>query len=66
MTTLTRFDSPRAARLLARTTAVAAVIAVITSVVMIATTGSIEVALFSIFAAAGGAYAGKVGWRPRS
>ena len=62
MTTLSRFDSPWAARLLARTTAVAAVIAITTSLVLIATTGSVEVALFSIFAAAGGAYAAKVGW----
>ena len=65
MTTLTRSSSSGVARLLARTTAVAAVIAVITSMVLIATTGSVEVAFFSIFAAAGGAYAGKVGWPRR-
>jgi preprotein translocase subunit SecG len=65
MTTLTRSDFSGAARLLARATAVAAVIAVVTSMVLIATTGSVEVALFSIFAAAGGAYAGKVGWGSR-
>jgi hypothetical protein len=65
MTTLSRFDSLRAAQLLARITAGAAVIAVITSLAVIATTGSVEVALFSIFAAASGAYAGKVGWSRR-
>ena len=54
---------PQAARLLARVTAVAAALAVTTSLVVIAATGSVEVALFSVFAAAGGAYAGQVGWR---
>ena len=63
MTTLYRFDSLRVARLLARATSVAAVVAVVTSMILIATTGSIEVALFSVFAAVGGAYASNVGWR---
>jgi hypothetical protein len=65
MTTLTRSEVSGAARILARTTAVAGVIAVVTSLVLIATTGVVEMVLFSIFAAAGGAYAGKVGWGSR-
>jgi preprotein translocase subunit SecG len=63
VTTVSRFDSRRAARLLARTTAVAAVFAVVTSIVVIVMTGSVGVALFSVFAAVGGAYAANVGWR---
>ena len=63
MTTYSRLESPRATRLLARATALVAVIAVVSSIVLIAITGSIEVALFSTFAAAGGAYAGRLGWR---
>ena len=63
MTTLTRFDSLRLATTLARATALVAAVAVVSSVLLIAITGSIELALFSVFAAVGGAYAARVGWR---
>ncbi|MGH8926245.1 MAG: hypothetical protein ACRDWA_16685 [Acidimicrobiia bacterium] len=65
MTTLTRFDSLRATRALARATALVALVAVVSSVFLIAITGSIELAIFSVFAVVGGAYAAKVGWRSR-
>lgn len=63
MTTLTPFDSPRAIRALARATTLAAVAAVVTSLMLVVITDSIELAFFSAFAAVGGAYAARVGWR---
>ena len=65
MTTLPRLDSPRAVRVLARTTALAAIAAVVSSLMLVAITGSVELAFFSTFAAVGGAYAATVGWRRR-
>ena len=38
-------------------------VAVVSSVTLIAVTGSIELALFAVFAAVGGAYAARIGCR---
>lgn len=55
--------SHRMARLLARTTAMAAAVALVGSLIVTAITGMVEVTVFTVFAAVGGAYAAKVGWR---
>jgi hypothetical protein len=46
-------------------TALAAVAAVVISLILVAITDSIGLAFFSTFAAVGGAYAARVGWRSR-
>ena len=63
MTTVTRSHSTRAIRALARATTLAAVPAVVSSLMLVAITDSIGLAFFSAFAAVGGAYAARVGWR---
>ena len=63
MTVLTGSGSPRLARLLARATALTAALALVGSLILTGITGAVEVALFSVLAAVGGAYAAKVGWR---
>lgn len=63
MTTIIRFVSPRGVRALAQTTTVAAIAATVSSLMLVAITGSVGLAFFSTFAAVGGAYAARVGWR---
>ena len=63
MTTLSPFPSSRITRALARATALSAVAAVVSSLMLVAITNSVGLAFFSTFAAVGGAYAARVGWR---
>lgn len=63
MTSISHFDSANAVRILARATAAVATIAVLTSLLLMALSGSIEITPFSLLAAVGGAYSAKVGWR---
>ena len=65
MTALTGSSSPRLPRLLARATALAAAVALVGSFVVTGITGALEVTIFSVFSAVGGAYAAKVGWRSK-
>lgn len=65
MTALTGSSSPRVGRVLARATALMAAIALVGSLIVTVMTGAVEVTLFTIFAAVGGAYAAQVGWRDK-